>query len=108
MSVFASAQNMVMLVISVAVFAMMVVALVDCVRTRPDAFVAAGKRTKNFWLVVTGLAVLIGFVHVGRPFGIINLVAIVGAAVYLTDVRPAVRSLRGTGDQRRMGPYGPW
>ena len=104
------AQNIVMTVLGLAAFAVMVWALVDCVRTREDAFPAAGKRTKTFWLILTGVATAIGFLHLMRsPFGIANIAAFVAAAVYLTDVRPAVRSVLGRGDQNtHMGPYGPW
>ena len=104
------AQNLVMTVLSLAAFAVIVWALVDCLRTREDAFPAAGKKTKTFWLVLTGAATLIGFVYLGRaPFGLLNIAAFVAAAVYLTDVRPAVRSAIGRGGQgTHMGPYGPW
>lgn len=104
------AQNIVMTLLSLGAFATMVWALVDCLRTRQDAFVAAGKKTKNFWLLLTGVAVAIGFVHLGRnPLGLINIAAFVAAAVYLADVRPAVRSVLGRGGQNtHMGPYGPW
>ena len=37
-------------------------AFVDALRRRPDAFVAADKRTKGFWLAVTGVALAVGFV----------------------------------------------
>jgi hypothetical protein len=38
----------------------------------------------------------------------LSIVAVVASAVYLTDVRPAVRQLRGRGGSGRSGPYGPW
>lgn len=84
-------------------------ALVDALLTRADAFVATGKRTKGFWVAVTGVASAIGLVHVFQPFGMFNLIAIVAAAVYLTDVRPAVAQVRGGGrGGSARGPYGPW
>lgn len=84
-------------------------AFIDALLTRSDAFVAAGKRTKPFWLAITGVASAIGLVHLTQPFGMFNLIAIVAAMVYLTDVRPAVAGLRrrGRGGAAR-GPYGPW
>jgi hypothetical protein len=42
------------------------------------------------------------------PLGILSVLAVVAAAVYLTDVRPAVRGMRGRGGGRNSGPYGPW
>ncbi|WP_151525468.1 DUF2516 family protein [Serinicoccus kebangsaanensis] len=102
-------QSLLQVVVGVAVFAMMVWALVDCARTRADAFPAASKRTKQFWLLLTGGATLIGFIFVLRPFSIFNVIAVVAAAVYLTDVRPAVKSVQGRGGSTtHLGPYGPW
>lgn len=110
MPIIYGAQNLVMTILSLAAFAVMVWALVDCARTRQDAFQAAGKRTKNFWLILTGVAAAIGFLHLGRsPLGIVNIAAFVASAVYLADVRPAVRSVLGRGGQNsQLGPYGPW
>ncbi|WP_109471746.1 DUF2516 family protein [Ornithinimicrobium cavernae] len=84
-------------------------AFIDALLTRADAFVAAGKRTKPFWMAITGIAAAVGLVHLYQPFGMFNLIAIVAAAVYLTDVRPAVAQIRGrrSGGSSR-GPYGPW
>ena len=79
--------------------------IIDALRHRPDAFVAAGKRTKNFWLLVLGVATALGFVtSVLSMFGV---VAFVAAAVYLVDVRPALAQVSGRGGGRQ-GPYGPW
>lgn len=104
-----SAQNLVQVVIGVAVFAMMVWALVDCARTRTDAFPAAGKKTKQFWLILTGAATAVGFIFIFNPFNLFNLAAVIAAAVYHADVKPALRSVQGRGGQgTHMGPYGPW
>lgn len=106
-----SAQDLVARLLGMLAAGLQVWALVDALITRPDAFVAAGKRTKGFWVGVTGVAAAIGFVFLGNPFNIFSLLAIVAAAIYLTDVRPAVKSLRGRGGRgsgTHMGPYGPW
>jgi hypothetical protein len=109
MSAIYEVQSLLQLAIGVGVLAMMVWALVDCLRTRPDAFVAAGKRTKGFWLALTGVATVIGFIFVMSPFNLFNLLAIVAAGVYHADVRPALRAVQGRGGQgTHMGPYGPW
>lgn len=102
------AQNLLQAAIGLGVLAMMVWALVDCARTRPDAFPAAGKRTKTFWLALTGAATAVGFIFVLQPFNLFNLAAVVAAAVYHADVKPAVRALRGQRPGTHMGPYGPW
>lgn len=111
MSAIYEAQNLLQVVVGVTVLAMMAWALVDCARTRPDAFPAAGKRTKTFWLLLTGGATLIGFIFIFNPFTIFNIVAVVAAAVYHADVKPAVKAVLGHGggsSSSHMGPYGPW
>jgi hypothetical protein len=104
-----SAQQVVTLLLSLAAFAMEAFALVDCLRHRPDAFVAAGKRTKKFWSIVLGIATLLGFVSINTFLVFsIGILAVVAAAIYLADVRPALRQVSGGGGGQHMGPYGPW
>lgn len=100
------AQFYVTLVLSIAALAIEVLAFAHALKTRSDAFVAAGKRTKNFWLAVTGVAALLGFISLGGGLGFLAIIGVVAAGVYLADVRPAVESVQGRGTQQ--GPYGPW
>lgn len=101
------AQGYVLLVLTLAALALEVFAFVHALRTRPDAFVAAGKRTKQFWMAVTGVAVLLGFVSLGG-LGLLAILGVVAAGVYLADVRPAVETVQGRGNSSNQGPYGPW
>ncbi len=103
-------QSIVSLVLGLAALGVQLWALVDALTTRADAFAAADKRTKGFWLAITGVATAIGFVFFANPFNLFSLVAIVAAGVYLSDVRPAVKTMRGRGHGRSgpSGPYGPW
>lgn len=67
-----------------------VVALVDALRHRADAYPAADRRTKNFWLALLGggLAAQILFPALGGGImSIFGLAGIVAAIVYLVDVR---------------------
>ncbi|MFN8168898.1 MAG: DUF2516 family protein [Candidatus Nanopelagicales bacterium] len=67
-----------------------VVALIDAARRRADAYPAADRRTKNFWLLllVGGLAAQILFPALGGSIlSILGLAGIVAAIVYLVDVR---------------------
>jgi Protein of unknown function (DUF2516) len=89
-------------------------AFVDCARHRANAFEATGKRTKTFWLALTGGALLVGVISlfgvgggIVSTLGLFGLAAVVAASVYLADVRPAVKDA-GRGGNRNMGPYGPW
>lgn len=110
---FAGLQYLIVLVLSVVAFGLEVFALVDCVRRKPGAFVSAGKLTKQLWLIILAVATALGFVALpaplgggGGPLGFLSIIGVVAAAVYLTDVRPAVGGgSRGGG---RSGPYGPW
>jgi hypothetical protein len=102
----ASLQGYIVMALSIVALGVEVYALVDCLRRRPDAFTAAGKRTKSFWLLVTGLAVLLGVVALGG-LGLLAIVAIVAAGVYLADVKPALDQVMGRGSGNQ-GPYGPW
>lgn len=97
-------------ILGIAALGLQLWALVDCVRHRPDAFVAAGKHTKTLWLVILIVATLIGFISIYNPLNLIGILAVVGAAVYLADVRPALHRVTGRGSGRgsNNGPYGPW
>jgi hypothetical protein len=110
MNVVADLQQWVLIGLAVAAFGMEAYALADAVRTRPDAFVAAGKLTKQKWVAILAVAAALGFIALPGGFlsslGFLSIVAVVAAAVYLVDVRPAVRQIRGGGG--RSGPYGPW
>jgi hypothetical protein len=99
-------QQWIVLGLSWAALGVELYALVDCVRRRADAFTAASKRTKPFWLLVTVVAVLFGIVAL-RSVGLLGIIAIVAAGVYLADVKPALDQVMGRG-QGNQGPYGPW
>jgi len=97
MGLFRDFQSLVLLVLGVAALAAEIFAFVDALRAPERAFVAAGKKTKTFWLVITGLALLVGIVVVANVLSLFGLLAFVGAAVYLADVRPALRQVLGKG-----------
>ena len=104
-TLFGSLQALILLAFGIASLGLSVFGLIDALRHRPDAFTAAGKRTKNFWLLVLGVAVALSIVSVYRPFTITWILAVVGAGVYLADVRPALRRVMGHGSSNN-GPYG--
>jgi hypothetical protein len=79
-------------------------ALIDAIRVPEQAFTTAGKQTKNRWLIILGISIAVIF---ALPMLFLKIAGIVAAAVYVVDVRPAVKQYRGrpgTSD----GPYGPW
>ena len=97
-------------VLAVAALCVEVWAFVDAIRRPGPAFVAAGKQTKPIWLVILGVASVIGLWSstLGGPnlVSLFPIVAFVAAAIYLADVRPKVREFRGGSSS--SGPYGPW
>ena len=103
----AQLQHWIVVGLSVVALGVEVYAFVDCLRRRPDAFPAAGKRTKAFWLILTGVSVLIGVLALSTVPGLLAIVAVVAAGVYLADVKPALDQVMGRGSGSQ-GPYGPW
>ena len=94
--------------LAVAAFIVEVWALIDALRRPPGAFVAVGKQTKPLWLIILGVAVVIGLTvsPTASPLiSILPIAAFVAAAIYLTDVRPKVRD---SAAGHRTGPVRPW
>ena len=86
-------------------------AFIDAITRPSQAFVAAGKQTKQLWLIILGVATVVGlaFAIIGvGPTSILPVAAFVAAAVYLADVRPKVRSFPKNRSGTSQGPYGPW
>ena len=84
---FGNLQGLIMLAITVGFLVVKVWAIADCATRPSDAFPAAGKRTRPFWLALTGAAAVTVLVN---PLGIFGLGGLVVALVYLLDVRPKV------------------
>ena len=99
------------LALGLAAFVVEAWAFVDAITRPSQAFVAAGKQTKQLWLIILGVAAVVGlaFAIVGvGPTSILPVAAFVAAAVYLADVRPKVRSFPKNRSGTSSGPYGPW
>lgn len=69
-------------------------AVADCVIRKSSAFQAADKLTKPTWLLILIASGLLG-TFVSAPLWPISLISAVASAVYLADVRPAVREVTG-------------
>jgi Protein of unknown function (DUF2516) len=65
-------------------------AFLNCLTQRSDAFGAIGTLSKGAWLALTGGALLVTLLS---PYvlGLLGFIAITIAAIYLLDVRPALR-----------------
>ncbi|MER6200842.1 DUF2516 family protein [Streptomyces sp. NPDC001586] len=93
-----------MLLLAVAAFVMALLA-------REDAYRAADKQTKTFWLVILGITVLVDAL-LGMLF--LQIAGLVATIVFFVDVRPALKQVSGGGRGGRRGgsssdgPYGPY
>ena len=100
------------LALGLAAFVVEAWAFIDAITRPGQAFVAAGKLTKPLWLVITGVAAVIGLagaVYGVGPTSILPVAAFVAAAIYLADVRPKVKSFpKNRKGASSSGPYGPW
>jgi hypothetical protein len=86
-------------------------ALIDAATRREDAYRAADKKTKPFWLIILGLAFVVSLIFPILSF--LPIIGLIAAIVYMVDVRPARRGLSGGGRSSRRGsssdgPYGPY
>jgi hypothetical protein len=102
--IFGSVQVVLFSLFYLAIFVLCVWALIDAARRPAAAYVAAGKRTKQLWLIVLGVATAVSFIAL-PPLGALRflaLIAAVAAVVYLVDVKPAIGGYSGGG--RRGGP----
>ena len=91
---FGDLQALLSLALFVGFLVVKIWALADCATRPKDSFPAADRRTRNFWLLLTGAAALTAFI--GGPIGIFGLAGLVISLVYLLDVRPRVREVTGS------------
>jgi hypothetical protein len=71
--------------IALTQFLLVIWSLIHISRTRPDAFVAVNKQTKQFWTLVLGGALILGSI-----VGVFRILGLIAALIYVLDVRPAV------------------
>lgn len=98
-------------------FVMEAWALADALSRPAGAYAAASKQSKKMWMIILIVSAVVGFAVAVFPLqgaspialllGILPVAAFIAAAVYLADVRPAVKDHKGRGGGN-MGPYGPW
>jgi hypothetical protein len=81
----------VLVVLQIAILGMTAYAFIHAALQRPDAYTAAEKLTKPVWLVILGVATLLGLVLSITGVAI----AAVASGVYLVDVRPKLLEIQG-------------
>ncbi|MET7369382.1 DUF2516 family protein [Streptomyces sp. NPDC005566] len=86
-----------------------VVALIFAATAREDAYRAADKQKKSFWLIILGITV---FVNLIIPILFLQIAGVIASIVFMVDVRPAIKAVTGGGGGRggssSDGPYGPY
>lgn len=88
-------EGLVSLALFVGLLVLKVFAFVSACRFSAPAYDAAGKLTKNTWLAILGVALLLQLPIGGGGafFGLLSLAGTIAAIVYLVDVRPALAEL---------------
>ena len=100
--------------LALAAFVVEAWAFIDAIIRPAQAFTASGKQTKQIWLIILGVAFVVGlyFAAYGGGLagaaGMLSVAAFVAAAIYLADVRPRVKEFRRGKSSTSSGPYGPW
>lgn len=96
--------------LAVAAFVVEAWAFIDAIMRPAPAYIAAGKQSKKIWMIILGVAFVLGLYSAayGGVTGILSVAAFVAAAIYLADVRPKVKDFRGSSSGSSSGPYGPW
>ncbi|MEU6933742.1 DUF2516 family protein [Streptomyces sp. NPDC046385] len=99
------------LVVGLVFLGFAVAALVFAAMAREDAYRAAEKQTKKFWLILLGINLVLNLL---LPILFLQIAGLIAAIVFMVDVRPALRAVSGGGGGRRGGgsssdgPYGPY
>ncbi|MET9802965.1 DUF2516 family protein [Streptomyces sp. NPDC006368] len=95
--------------IYLAILVIAVVAFVFAAIAREDAYRAADKQTKMFWLIILGVTVAVNLLV---PMLFLQLAGLVASIVFMVDVRPALQQVSGGGRRgggsSSDGPYGPY
>jgi hypothetical protein len=82
--------TLIFLLLSLALLALKLWALIDALIQPERAYLAADKWQKLPWVAVLAIGALLG-----QGLGILGIASLVAAIVYLVDVRPALREVRG-------------
>jgi hypothetical protein len=100
-------------ILKIVLMALAAFGLVDAAFRREDAFRAADKQNKVFWLIILGLALVVSAMF--SILGILPIAGLIASIVYIVDVRPAVKQVGGGGSgwgrrggSSSDGPYGPY
>ena len=110
MDVVGSIQSLVLLLLGLGSLGLTGFALVDVLRRPGGLFPHAGKLSKGAWLGILAAAFLIAVLSFASPMtiGLLNVIGVIAAGVYLADMRPKLKQLGGGRGGGSYGPYGPY
>jgi hypothetical protein len=83
-----------MLVVYIVLLAVKLFAFISALTFSTEYYRAAGKWTKQGWVILLGVAALLQAYPGIVPLMFVNLALTIAAFVYLADVRPALAGLR--------------
>ncbi|MCR6712337.1 MAG: DUF2516 family protein [Demequina sp.] len=107
-------QLTIVVIIAIVVFVAAAWALIQAFRFPADAYVAAGKRTRTFWLAITGVATLFAFLCLPPASGfnvffLLETAAAAATLIFFVDVLPRLREVHRPGQSRsRDNNRGGW
>ena len=81
-------QNLVSVGVGILVFVMGLWAFADCLRRPSDYFPYIERKSKNLWLILTGLGAAVGLLVIADPLNLFGMASIVISLIYLFDLRP--------------------
>ncbi|UXY28391.1 DUF2516 family protein [Streptomyces sp. HUAS TT20] len=99
--------------LKIVLMALAAFGLFDAAFRREDAFRAADKQNKMFWLIILGIALVVSYLF--SILSILPIAGVIASIVYIVDVRPALKHVSGggrgwgrRGGSSSDGPYGPY
>ncbi|GGX88220.1 membrane protein [Streptomyces anandii JCM 4720] len=99
-------------ILKILLMALAAFGLFDAAFRREDAFRAADKQNKVFWLIILAIALAVSYLF--SIFSFLPVIGVIASIVYIVDVRPALKQVSGGGNGWRRrgsssdGPYGPY
>lgn len=110
MDILGPVQGVVLLILGVGALGLTGFAAVDSMRFRSTLYPAIGRQTKAFWVAILVVAFLVAIVSFNYALGLLNVIGVIAAGVYLADVRPKLQQVNGSGGSGTSGygPYGPY
>lgn len=105
MAILGSIQFGVLAIIQIAVFVMTLIAFIDSLRFKDEAYKAIDRHSKVLWCSILGVAAALAFVNLpitggSGGLGLLGIASIVAAGIYLGDMAKKLRAVQPRRDRR--------